>query len=448
MAHNPLIGNRISLISKKNIRYEGTLYSINEADATVALQNVRSYGTEGREKLTAENGAVAAFVPPQDAVHPYLLFRGCDIKDLHVHENTSAPPPPTDPAIVGTTAPPAPVAAAPAPTANQQKSVESTNEKTPKVSDTSGSKPSRTTATTDRNDSGRKTEAEKDGPGEADTAVSPTDSGAKTEIKQSGAPKTEKPKGKASDEAESSRDNNKFQKGRNEGRGRGNQDYERKQQSNPKSQTRNTGSDSRNGAPRRPRRNNFSQSPAVSHQIGTGASLLNRKARGAVEGAIGPDLDAKSDFDFESKLAEFHSASNEENARSENGNSGRNDETDGIEGGAAATTTVYSKDNFFDSISCDALDKQEGIDNRLRGAEERRLNSETFGAVSLGYNGRRTGRRGRRGGRGGGGRGRGRTGDGPPPRENSRWKRGPSNYSHSGRGGGSRRGQGEFVNAP
>jgi len=76
------LGNRISLISKKNIRYEGTLYSINESDATVALQNVKSYGTEGREKT--EEGCT--FVPPQDAVHPYLLFRGCDIKDLHVHE--------------------------------------------------------------------------------------------------------------------------------------------------------------------------------------------------------------------------------------------------------------------------------------------------------------------------------------------------------------------------
>lgn len=81
MSHNPLLGSRISLISKKSIRYEGTLYSISESDATVALQNVRTFGTEGRE-------GDAQFVPPQDGVvHPYLLFRGCDIKDLHVHEN-------------------------------------------------------------------------------------------------------------------------------------------------------------------------------------------------------------------------------------------------------------------------------------------------------------------------------------------------------------------------
>lgn len=100
-----IAGSRISLISKKNIRYEGTLYSINESNATVALQNVRSYGTEGREKLDP----TAAFVPPQDSVHPYLLFRGCDIKDLHVHENAVSQPP-ADPAIMstGTPEPPTP----------------------------------------------------------------------------------------------------------------------------------------------------------------------------------------------------------------------------------------------------------------------------------------------------------------------------------------------------
>jgi protein LSM14 len=81
-------GSRISLVSKKNIRYEGTLYSINESDATVALQNVKSYGTEGREKT--DEGCT--FVPPQDDVHPYLLFRGQDIKDLHVHEKSEKPP--------------------------------------------------------------------------------------------------------------------------------------------------------------------------------------------------------------------------------------------------------------------------------------------------------------------------------------------------------------------
>ena len=88
LAHHSYLGSQISLISKKNIRYEGILYSINEADATVALQDVKSFGTEGRELLDATG--MSTFVPPNDAVHAYLLFRGQDIKDLHVHEKQPA----------------------------------------------------------------------------------------------------------------------------------------------------------------------------------------------------------------------------------------------------------------------------------------------------------------------------------------------------------------------
>lgn len=120
-----LEGNRISLISKKNIRYEGTLYSINEANATVALQNVRSFGTEGREKLDAET----AYVAPQDAVHPYLLFRGCDIKDLHVHETTSEKPPTDDPAILAAAGAPPPPTDLPAPPPPPPQPAESKEEK-------------------------------------------------------------------------------------------------------------------------------------------------------------------------------------------------------------------------------------------------------------------------------------------------------------------------------
>ena len=92
----------------------------------------------------------------------------------------------------------------------------------------------------------------------------------------------------------------------------------------------------------------------------------------------------------------------------------------------SAASTHYEKNDFFDSISCDALDKKSGIDNRLRGKEERSLNTETFGATALNSQRRRRGRgggrgsyngRGRGGGRGGykgrgGGRGRGRGGRG------------------------------------
>lgn len=99
-------GSRISLISKKNIRYEGTLYSINEGDATVALQDVKSYGTEGRELL--DTTGASTFVPPNDVVHAYLVFRGQDIKDLHVHEKAKTEETVTSPAAAteGATAAP------------------------------------------------------------------------------------------------------------------------------------------------------------------------------------------------------------------------------------------------------------------------------------------------------------------------------------------------------
>lgn len=199
MAHNPLLGSRISLISKKNIRYEGTLYSINEVDATVALQNVRAFGTEGREKTDP----TCTFVAPQDAVHPYLLFRGCDIKDLHVHESAPATDasPPKDPAIVSSSAPPE--------VAKQQEKEE-------------------TGDTADKEKLGDK----KDNDEKIVDTEKPTQPPSKNKVKSNTQP--------------------------------------------PKNKTRDSSTN------RKTRKNKSSQ-----QMIGSGASLLNRKARGAVEGVEG-----------------------------------------------------------------------------------------------------------------------------------------------------------------
>ncbi|KAA8498314.1 Protein decapping 5 [Porphyridium purpureum] len=84
----PYLGALISLISKSEFRYEGTLYSINTQESTILLQNVRCFGTEGRRRDAAQT-------EPSPQVYDFISFRGTDIKDLHVMaQQPYAPPPP------------------------------------------------------------------------------------------------------------------------------------------------------------------------------------------------------------------------------------------------------------------------------------------------------------------------------------------------------------------
>jgi len=340
MAHSALLGSRISLISKRDIRYEGKLYSINQDDATVALQSVRSFGTETRIPVET-----LGHVPSQTAVHEYLLFRGCDIKDLHVHdpnptaENQESPP--SDPAILSSSAPP-----------------DMTKEDLSHTTKPTKSKVYKNTESSAEPKYGNISERQNQRQGEKFNSNGDNGfSGVKNNVGEDGA---------------------RHKQGSNN-------------RNTDKQQTR------------RPRRN------ANAPHVGTGASLLNRKARGAVTGK--DELEIGEDFDFQSSSAGFDKDGDED-----------------VNPVFEISENAYVKDDFFDSISCDITDRLNGVNNRLRGSEERQLNTATFGAVSL--NNRRGGRY-RNTPHGGGGRGRGGRGRGGYSmrnnnvRENNRWRRGP-----------------------
>ena len=83
------------------------LHEINSDESTVSLENVRSFGTEGRKSRPEEE------VGPSDQVYEYIVFRGSDVKDLRIEEHpgikeNKPPTMPDDPAIVGVSNPHAP----------------------------------------------------------------------------------------------------------------------------------------------------------------------------------------------------------------------------------------------------------------------------------------------------------------------------------------------------
>mmetsp|Transcript_123306 Transcript_123306/g.195541 ORF Transcript_123306/g.195541 Transcript_123306/m.195541 type:complete len:463 (+) Transcript_123306:130-1518(+) len=83
MAGNiPYIGSKISLITTSDIRYEGILYTLNREESTIAVQNVRSFGTEGRR---------CPEVPMSNEIYDFIIFRGKDLKDLTVLQGAPEP---------------------------------------------------------------------------------------------------------------------------------------------------------------------------------------------------------------------------------------------------------------------------------------------------------------------------------------------------------------------
>lgn len=281
-----LIDSKISLITHNDEKYDGILFSINAAESSMVLKEVRCLGTEDRVSDPAKR------VPPSDEIVAFVTFPGQDIKDLIVHDSVSDTSPP---------APPTP----PAATATKTKS--STNKPPPPPPNNN---------------------------------------------------------------------NNRQQRGRGGG-GQG-------------------------GGGRGSSGNNSSSTGGRGSNVGTGAHLLHlreRKTNDTSDSAAGA-ANTKEEFDFQAGLNVFKKEDVLAKVATE--------KTDLV----VSEETKYKKDDFFDCLSCDLVDRQAGVHTRLTASEERNLNQDTFGAIALQSNNYRRYYRGGGGGGRGEGRGRGRGGRG------------------------------------
>lgn len=276
-----LINSKISLISHQDLRYDGTLFSINTEESSIVLKDVQCLGTEDRIADPAKK------IPSNPAIIPFVTFPGEEIKDLYVHEEaakaaaTSLPDPPKQ--------------------TNDSKTNKQSNDKKNIY------QPPKPPSGTETNEKGKK---------------------------------------------------------------QYNNAHSHQNKSNISSTTTTV------------RRENKSDGVGA----GTGAHLLKMRERRGNDGSAAAPLATTGEFDFEAGLNVFKKDEVLAKVASEK---------------EEVKEVKYKKDDFFDSISCDLLDRQEGIKNRLTPGEERVLNQDTFGAVALQNNNYRRNFRG--GGRGGGG---------------------------------------------
>lgn len=81
------IGSKISIITKSQCRYSGTIIGIDSQTSSIVLGNCRSFGTENRSATSSNSGHATG------TVLPIVQFANSDIEDLKIvdEEQTSEP---------------------------------------------------------------------------------------------------------------------------------------------------------------------------------------------------------------------------------------------------------------------------------------------------------------------------------------------------------------------
>lgn len=352
-----LLGSRISLISLQDVRYDGVLYSINQKESSIVLRDVRCLGTEDRVNDFSRK------VLPNPNSMPFVSFPGSDIKDLFVHdnyeENSSDATVPNAATAFGNSSQAGPLMTAPIPQVHQEAPVrprlssqqqEHLQQQLQQQPQPQPRLQSRSSAPTQSKLINMAPTNPWGNPNASKKMVPPLSSNTQLPMQSQ---------------------------------------MQRRQQ-----QTRETNNNGKmnSSALRGGRgiRNDSRTQREPQGVAGTGEYLQKLRNKNA-DGSLAHGIDVKKhDFDFKSGLSVFNKAevlasvaANEDHKQS-----------------------VYQKDDFFDSLSCEILDREEGRKTRMTAYEERSLNQDTFGATALQSSYRRF-NGGRSGGRGRGGRNRG-----------------------------------------
>ncbi|KAI9263341.1 Scd6-like Sm domain-containing protein [Phascolomyces articulosus] len=408
MSGQNFIGSKISLTSNSDIRYEGTLHSLNTEESTVALEQVRSFGTEGRRGKPEEE------IPPSENVFEFVVFRGSDIKDLKIFEPPAkpapAPPPPTnmpnDPAIMstvmknyGANAAMNPYMMPPYPAMQQQHPQQYWGSPMYGMPPPMGGAPNpamqqqqqqqqRTTAPLANRMPGMQADQP---PAPIGGTGAPGLTGAAREESLIADKPTKEPEAKDQEHVsteiavkalEESLDNLEIVK--DEGKGGALEDDQRGAHHQQNRQRRYNNNNNNNygntGGRTGPRRHDYSNN----------TNNNNNNAKQPIE-------IPKSDFDFESSNAKFKKeellkevtkkTGEEEDHQSIDSHTEENEEDEEVII-PPSDESFYNKDkSFFDNISCESKERSEqdqnGIDRRAKFHEERKLNLETFGEASV-----------------------------------------------------------------